>query len=263
MTTSQAEVDIRFGGIQRLYGLKSFELLKNSHVCVVGLGGVGSWTVEALVRSGVGHLTLVDFDDICISNTNRQIHADQEHIGVMKTEALKKRAMSINPDIRVDSIDEAYSPDLDDRLFVHGFDGVVDAIDDLRNKFNLVLACQKRNIPMVIAGAAGGRKEARLIAMGDLSTTREDPMLSSLRKKLRQKANFPRKGSFQLPCVYSTEKPQFFDGQGCMTDERPEQFNRPLDCATGFGTATHITGVFGFMLSQLIIDRLIQIKKND
>lgn len=256
------DFDLRFGGIQRLYGKKAFQVLQKAHICIVGLGGVGSWAVESLARTGLGELTLVDFDDICVSNTNRQIHASKDQIGKMKTQALKERLLQINPQLKVHEIQEAYSLDTDAKIFSSQYDGVIDAMDDLRNKFHLVLSCKQQGIPLVIAGAAGGRRDPSQIQVADLSKTKEDPMLATLRKNLRRKANFPRQGRFDLPSVFSTEKPRFMDSAGCMSTIKPDDFNKPLDCATGFGTVSHVTAVFGFMLSHLLIESLIKSCEN-
>jgi tRNA A37 threonylcarbamoyladenosine dehydratase len=227
-------------------------------MAVIGLGGVGSWAVEALARSGLGALTLVDFDDICLSNTNRQLHAHSQSVGQLKSRELKKRLLLINPDIKVSIVDDAYSRETEALVFEKPFDLVVDAIDFGLTKYDLILACRERRIPLVLSGAAGGRSDFSKIRVGDLAQSEEDPMLASLRKKLRRDAGFPRKGKMGLSCVYSVEKPKFFNKQGEITLEKPEAFKRPLDCSTGFGTITHVTGSFGFALSHLAIETLLK-----
>ena len=254
-----ADMDFRFGGIQRLYGDRGFQKIRNSHVCVIGLGGVGSWAVEALARSGLGEITLVDFDDVCISNTNRQLPAITDNVGRLKTQVLKTRVKDINPDIKVNVIDAAYGEDTESEIFSKKYDAVVDAIDRSFTKLHLCIACKKRNIPVVVAGSAGGRFDPALIEISDLSKTREDTMLAILRKDLRRQGGFPRKGSMGVPCVYSTEKITYYQEQGTVSQERPKDFRKPLDCASGLGTATHITGSFGFALSHLAIKELLKV----
>ena len=253
-------LDHRFGGIQRLYGQDQFKTIQSAHIAVIGLGGVGSWTVEALARTGVGHLTLVDFDDICISNTNRQIHALQETVGKLKTQVLQERVAKINPAATVTCLDLPYDKDNESEIFNAPFDGMVDAIDHAYTKYYMALACRERKIPLVLSGSAGGRLDPSQIKTADLSRTVEDQMLAALRKKLRQRAHFPRKGPMGLSCVFSTESAFYSDSDGCVTDQKPADFNKPLDCATGFGTVTHITGTFGFMLSHLILQKVLQTK---
>ncbi len=251
-------IDHRFGGIQRLYGGVGFAKIQKSHIAVIGLGGVGSWAVEALARTGVGRLTLVDFDDICLSNVNRQLHAMDGHIGQLKTKALAERVQKINPQIEVQVIDEAFSRETESLIFSDAYDGVVDALDHAYTKFDLVVACRERNIPVVLSGAAGGRLDPSQIKTGDLSKSAEDQMLAAVRKKLRQRAGFPRKGSMGVPCVYTTETPVYIGAEGCISETKPEDFNKPLDCSTGFGTVTHITGSFGFNLSYLVVREILK-----
>ena len=255
---ADTDYDYRFSGIRRLYGDKFYPTLKTSHIAVVGLGGVGSWCAEALTRSGIGSLTLVDFDDICVSNTNRQLHALRGNIGKLKTQAMSERLTNINPDLKIQFVEAAYSQKINDSFFSHYYDVIVDAIDDTAAKFDLILACKQQNIPLVVSGAAGGRQDPAQIQWADLSRTKEDKMLSLLRKRLRQKANFPRTGSMGIACVYSQEKPKFYqEGVGLM-DQKPEGFKKPLDCASGFGTSTMVTGSFGFQLAHLALSKVDQ-----
>lgn len=249
--------DIRFGGIQRLFGQKAFEKIQASHILVVGLGGVGSWAVEALVRSGVGELTLVDFDDICVSNSNRQIHTLKQTVGQFKTETLKERVLQINPECQVNIISEAYNRETENQIFSKHFDGAIDGIDHGLSKYHLVMACRERQIPVVTVGAAGGRINPGLVQCADLSRSHEDPMLSILRKDLRRNGGLPREGSMGVACVFSTEKPRYFlDGK--ITSEKPENYKKPLDCQSGFGTASFVTGTFGFLATQKILEKVTE-----
>ncbi len=251
-------LDLRYGGIQRLYGLKAFEKLKQSHVLVIGLGGVGSWIVEALARSGVGQITLVDFDDICVSNTNRQIHALQGEIGKLKSLALKERCLKINPEIRLNSFDLPYDSESSDLIFSSPYDLVIDAIDDGRKKFDLVLDCKKRNLKQIVVGAAGGRKDPTKLRTSDLSSTQQDQLLAQLRYRLRHEADFPRSGSFNIGCVYSIVRPVYANEDMTLCLERPTSFKKALDCHSGFGTATHLTGSLGFMATHLALEELLK-----
>lgn len=253
----------RFSGIARLYGEPALKTFSQSHLAIVGLGGVGSWVVESLVRSGVGRLTLMDFDDVCISNTNRQLQALDSNIGKMKTQLLRDRALQINPEICIELIEESYGQDTEDQLFSQKVDLVIDCIDDSYAKFDLALACRRRNLPLIMAGAAGGRRDPAQIKVSDLSKTREDVMLSILRKRLRKKARFPREGKMGITCVFSHEKPFYPQAGGCPAPERPESFLKPLDCSSGFGTSTSITGSFGFFLSSAALEQLLRGARRD
>ena len=247
----------RFGGIQRLYGKKSFETLNRSRVLIVGLGGVGSWVVESLVRSAVGSLTLVDFDDICMSNTNRQIQAMNGNLGKLKSQVLKERALQINPMAEVISMDQAFDLDSEAEIFSRDYDLVVDALDHGLTKYYLSRNCAKRKIPIVVVGSAGGRRDPSQIKTGDLASVFNDRLLSILRKDLRRQADFPRKGPMGIACVFSTERALYPTCDDDVTTEKPAEFKKPLDCATGLGTATHLTGSFGFMAAHLAINQLL------
>lgn len=246
----------RFGGISRIFGEKGLQKINSSRVLVVGLGGVGSWSVEALARSGVGTLVLCDFDDICVSNTNRQLHALDGEIGKQKTLALKDRVKKINPEIQVEVFDEPFGLENQHKIFEMKYDCVIDAIDHAHTKLFLAKACQNKQVPEVVVGSAGGRMDPTKIQCTDLSKASEDPLLSILRKDLRRQAGFPRKGKMGIDCVYSLEKPLYPVGCDEFTREKPESFKKPLDCSTGFGTLTHITGTFGFMAAHACLQSL-------
>ena len=253
----QGDQLFRFGGIKRLYGDEAFIKIQKSHVLVVGLGGVGSWVVESLARSGVGHLSIVDFDDLCVSNTNRQIHALEGNIGKQKTKVLEERLKKINPYIKITVFDEPYSLDTESEIFKDSFDVVVDAIDHGLTKFQLVMACKERNTKVIVAGSAGGRVDPLQIKSSDISVTYQDKLLSILRKDLRRQGGFPRKGSMGIECVFSPERTSYADEEGCVTIDKPASFKKPLDCSTGLGTATHMTGGFGFVMSHLALQNII------
>lgn len=238
----------RFSGLARLYGQAALPRLHAAHVCVVGLGGVGSWTVEALARSGVGALTLVDLDDVCITNTNRQLPAVSDTVGRPKATVLAERVRLINPDCRVETRLEFFTQASAETLLAPGYGCVVDAIDSRTNKALLIAECVRRGIPCVTVGGAGGKRDATAIRAGDLGESQGDELLRLVRKKLRRDHGFAHgeKNRYGVRCVYSAEHPVFpwTDGS-CSTEPEPGS-NLKLDCASGFGTATHITGVFGF-----------------
>lgn len=242
----------RFGGIIRLYGMQAAEKLSAARVAVVGIGGVGSWAAEALARSGVGTIILMDMDDLCITNTNRQIHALGDNYGRAKVEAMGERLRSINPAVQVVEQFSFYTVSHPERLFETQPDVVIDAIDSMRPKTHLIAECRQRNIPVVTCGGAGGRVDASAIRLADLSRTCGDNMLSQLRKNLRKDYNFPlhdKCPEIGIPCVYSAEKPRFPRCDGSVSCEREPGQKGGIGCASGFGSATHVTGTFGFLMA--------------
>ena len=240
----------RFGGIGRLYGVAAAERFAAARVAVVGIGGVGSWAAEALARSGVGSLVLMDLDDICITNTNRQIHALTGNYGQLKVEAMAARVRAINPAIDPLPLPTFYSASKPEKLFDLQPDVVVDAIDSMHPKAHLIAECYRRGIPVVTCGGAGGRTHAECIRMADLARTTNDNLLVRLRKLLRQDYALPlhdKCPEIGIPCVYSTEAPVFPHCDGSVSHEREEGQRGGIGCASGFGSAVHITGTFGFM----------------
>jgi len=254
----------RFGGISRLYGLHGLENLKSSSVLVVGLGGVGSWAVESLARSGVGTITLVDLDDICITNTNRQIHASSENYGKQKGEVLKKRILSINPNCQVHFREDFFTEKTAMAILDAQYDYAIDAIDSLHNKCLLYSLCKERNIPLIITGGTAGKVNPTLIQVGDLGDSFNDSLLFRMRKKLRQEFNVPnaskftptKRQKFHAQCVFSPEEPLFptVDGGICTTPD-PES-NLKMDCETGMGSVSHLTAIFGFMAAGHVINTI-------
>ena len=252
----------RFGGIARLYGLAALERFSNAHVMVIGLGGVGSWTVEALARSGVGQFTLVDLDDLCLTNTNRQIHATSETIGQSKAVVLAKRVLQINPEARCTVEQSFYSEKNSEDLLSAAPDAVVDAIDSVRAKCHLLATCRSKNIPVIASGGAGGRLDASQIRIDDLSRTFGDALLLSVRKKLRSEYRFPKAGKkarkFKIPAVFSPEQAKFPTCDGDTTTVRPEEMPGGIKCDSGYGAATHLTATFGNLLAGWILTEISQ-----
>lgn len=252
--------EARFGGIARLYGKNGAARFRATRVAIVGLGGVGSWAAEALARSGVGHLLLMDLDDICITNTNRQLHTAASTIGKPKTAAMAERLRDINPDAAVETIDAFYTASRPERLFEKGPDLVVDAIDAMQPKAHLLAACRERGIPVVTCGGAGGRVDPSQVRVADLARSHGDNLLSSLRRILRKDYGFPLtdKGpELGMPCVFSPEKPRFPQCDGTVGNQRDGKFSGRMACDAGFGAATHVTGVFGFMMAGKALDLLL------
>lgn len=251
----------RFGGIARLYGQDGLARLRRARVAVVGIGGVGSWAAEALARSGVGRLVLMDMDDLCVTNTNRQIHAMVSTVGCMKTETMAERIVDISPETEVDCLSCFYSETNEDRLFDVPPDLVIDAIDAMNPKAHLIAACYRRAVPVVTCGGAGGRTDATRIEVADLARTMGDPLLARLRKVLKNDYGMPLgEGAKKLgiPCVFSQEKPVFPTCEGGVSDERDRSFAGRMGCDSGFGSVTHVTGTFGFLAAGAALNLLTQ-----
>ncbi|MFA6238393.1 MAG: tRNA threonylcarbamoyladenosine dehydratase [Bacteriovorax sp.] len=256
----------RFGGIARLYGVSGLQNLLNANVLVIGLGGVGSWAAEALARSGVGSITLVDLDDICITNTNRQIHAVEGMVGKMKVQAIRERILSINPQCNVLAIEEFFTAQTIDMILDRKIDYAIDAIDSVQNKCVLAAACKERNIPLIVTGGAAGKRNPSMIKVDDLGLACNDSLLFTLRKRLRQEFSFPsgagftrsKKQLFNIACVYSSEDPVYPKSDGTTCDLADSEANLKLDCETGMGSITHITGTFGFIAASYVIDKITQ-----
>ena len=248
----------RFSGLARLYGNAGLARLRPAHVAVVGLGGVGSWTVEALARSGIGALTLIDLDDVCITNVNRQIHAIDGQIGRPKADALADRVRRINPACRIETIAQFFTAATAAELLVPRYDFVIDAIDKLSHKCAVITGCRERGLNVLTVGGAGGRRDGTAVRVADLADSTQDELLKQVRRQLRRDAGFPHGSGVQfgIPCVFSPERPMYPWSDGtCAMDEEPGR-NLKLDCATGFGTATFVTGAFGFAAAGEVIRRI-------
>ncbi|MFM9270864.1 tRNA cyclic N6-threonylcarbamoyladenosine(37) synthase TcdA [Halomonas elongata] len=257
--TQDDDYELRFGGIRRLYGARAAERFRQAHVVVAGVGGVGSWTVEALARSGIGRLTLIDLDDVCVSNVNRQLHALDGTIGRPKVEVLAERCRAIQPGIEVIADTAFVTPgNLADRL-PEDADHVVDAIDSVAAKAALIAWCKRRKQPITVTGAAGGQTDPTRIRTADLTRTEHDPLLAKVRARLRRDHGFSRnpRRRFSVECVYSDEQLIYpgADGEVCHTKPGAGESTR-LDCASGFGAATFVTGSFGFAAASRVLARL-------
>lgn len=252
----------RFGGIDRLYGAGAWRHFSTRRVAVVGLGGVGSWVSEALARSGVGQLALVDADDICVSNTNRQLPALDGAYGRPKAGAMAERCRAINPAMQVDAVPEFVTGGNVARL-LDGFDVVVDACDSFRSKVELIAWCRRNKRALVTVGSAGGRTDATLVRVRDLSRTEHDAMLALVRRKLRAEFNFPKNRDryFGVSAVYSLENVRYPQADGSVCGLRPRldaDAALKLDCGAGLGAATHVTGAFAFAAVGRVIELLLK-----
>ena len=251
--------EMRFGGIKRLYGDVALDILKKSHVCVIGIGGVGSWSVEALARSGVGKITLVDLDEICVTNVNRQVHALDGQIGKSKVEVMKQRALLINPEIQIEYFLDFFTEDSASEILEVKYDYVIDAIDSLVNKAILINECLKRSIPVLTVGGAGGKLDPTTVLVEDLCDSWNDRLLQKLRKYLRGNYSFPReKVKFGVKSVFSHELPYLYqdDGSVCQITNA-ELKSYKLDCYTGYGSITPVTATLGFVAANEVIKDLI------
>nr|WP_297459509.1 tRNA cyclic N6-threonylcarbamoyladenosine(37) synthase TcdA [uncultured Halomonas sp.] len=253
------DYELRFGGIRRLYGARAVARFRRAHVVVVGVGGVGSWAVEALARAGIGKLTLIDLDDVCVSNVNRQLHALDGTIGRPKVEVLAERCRAIHPDIEAIADTAFVTPtNLAERI-PDDADHVIDAIDSVVAKAALIAWCKRRKLALTVTGAAGGQTDPTRIRVADLTRTEHDPLLAKVRARLRRDFGFSRnpKRRFGVECVYSDEQLVYpgSDGEVCLQKPEHGQATR-LDCASGFGAATFVTGSFGFVAASRALARL-------
>lgn len=249
----------RFGGIARLYGASALARFQSSHVAVIGIGGVGSWAAEALARSGIGTITLFDLDDICVSNTNRQVHALSSTVGQLKVDVMAARLREISPQIQVNACATFITPANLTTHLVPEFDYVFDATDSVKAKTAMIAYCRRHKIPIITSGGAGGQTDPTQIALADLSRTTQDPLLAKIRNNLRRLHGFSRnpKRKFSVDAVYSTENLVYDQGDGTVCQSRPDKAGPvKLDCASGFGAATHVTACFGMAAAGHILRKL-------
>ncbi|NRA82634.1 MAG: tRNA cyclic N6-threonylcarbamoyladenosine(37) synthase TcdA [Gammaproteobacteria bacterium] len=256
------QLDLRFGGTKRLYGEQAVAKLLQSHVCVIGIGGVGSWAAEALARSAIGEITLIDLDDICVTNTNRQIHATVDTIGQSKVEVMAQRIKAINPDCKVNEIEDFIEPDNLAELITKDFDYVIDAIDSIKAKVALLVYCKRNKIKIITVGGAGGQQDPTQIQVVDLAKTVQDPLAAKVRNELRRHHNFTKnpKRRFQIDCVFSTEQLVYPTAAGEVCHQKP-QTDGPMkmDCSSGFGATTVVTATFGLVAVARVISKLTRV----
>lgn len=238
----------RFGGVGRLLGSAGLERLRMAHLCVIGLGGVGSWAVEGLARSGVGRLTLVDLDDVCITNVNRQLPAVDGEVGRPKAAVLAERVRLINPQCEVEARMEFFTKSTADSILGGGYDFVIDAVDDIENKTLLIAECVRRGLRCVTTGGVGGKRDGTQLRVADLGDAAGDDLLRLTRKTLRREHGFTAGEGvhFGVRSVYSPEHPMYPWADGTCSKEREPGGKVRLACASGFGTAVFVTAAFGF-----------------
>jgi tRNA A37 threonylcarbamoyladenosine dehydratase len=256
----EEEVDFarRFGGIARLYGERALERFRAAHVCVIGVGGVGSWVVEALARSAIGRLTLIDLDNVAESNINRQIQALSSTIGMPKIEALKARIAEINPFCQVTLVEDFIDPDnIPAMVGAGGFDYVIDAIDSVKAKAALIAFCREHGLPLITVGGAGGQLDPTKIEVRDLARTEQEPLLKKVRKVLRAQYGFARgeKNKYHIDAVFSMEPLRYPDmGDACAIDAGSIT---GLNCA-GFGSSMVVTATFGMVAAGHLLRKLAE-----
>ena len=233
------DVERRFGGLARLYGVTGAQRIRAAHVAVVGIGGVGSWAVEALARSGVGQLTLIDLDHVAESNINRQIHALESTLGQAKVQAMCERIAQINPACIVHCVDDFVAPGNWPQLLPPGVDAVLDACDQVRAKTAMAAWARRHPSIFISVGAAGGKRLAHKVDIDDLSQTTHDPLLAQLRYRLRREHQAPRDGKkMGVACVFSREAVSPPDASCAV------QGDGSLNCS-GYGSVVSVTATFG------------------
>ncbi len=251
----------KFGGTHRLYSQKGLDKLRNSTVTIVGIGGVGSWTAEALARTALGKIILIDMDDLCVTNTNRQIHALDENIGQLKVKVMAKRIQSINKECQVVAIADFVNKSNFEKYIDSQTDYVVDAIDNARTKASMVAYCKRNKIKIITIGGAGGQKDPLKITVGDLSRSWQDPLSAKVRNELRRNHGFSKnpKRRFGVECVYSTEQLIYPKADGQVGYEKQlREGGARLDCAQGLGAGVTVTATFGMVAAARIINKLTQ-----
>lgn len=243
----QDDYQRRFAGTNKIYGELAFQKFQSAHVMVIGIGGVGSWAVEALARSGIGHLTLVDMDVVASSNINRQLAALSSTLGMEKIDVMAQRCREINPLIKIDVIDDFLSEDNIKTILASSPDIVLDCIDDVKAKLALALYCRFQKIPLIVSGGAGGKVDPSQIRVADLSRTEQDPMLAKLRNQLRRKGICKNvKEKFGLTCIYSLEQPKLADNSCAAAG---------LHCG-GYGSAVAVTNTFAMFAVAEVLKKL-------
>ena len=252
-----ADTQRRFGGIERLYGAGALARATAAHITVIGIGGVGSWAAEALARSGIGRLTLIDLDHVAESNINRQVQALGTTLGAAKVAAMRERILAINPDCTVECVEDFIDEDNVARL-LPGCDAVVDAIDQVRAKAAFIAYCRRAGLRIVTTGGAGGRRDPTRIEITDLSRTTQDALASKVRARLRKEYGFSRdpKQKFGVDCVYSPEQAPRGDAS-CAVPAVEFDAGAGLNCA-GYGSSVAVTASFGFAAAARVLAAILK-----
>ena len=252
--------EARFGGLERLYGQSQLQFLKQVHICVVGIGGVGSWVAEALARSGIGKITLIDLDDVCVTNINRQIHALDNTVGHSKVLAMAERIKLINDQCNVNAVQDFVTPNNVQSHMSAEFDYVIEATDSIKAKASMIYHCKRNKINIITIGGAGGQIDPTQITIGDLAKTTQDPLASKLRNYLRRYHNFSKnpKRRFGIECVYSTEQLRYPQDDGTVCHNKNlSNGSVKLDCNNGFGASVTVTASFGLFAASRVINKLL------
>jgi tRNA A37 threonylcarbamoyladenosine dehydratase len=260
--TTEIDYQQRFAGIRRLYGQARAERIRELHICVVGLGGVGSWAVESLARSGVGRLTLIDYDTVSAGNINRQLAALGSTLEQKKSRVLSERIRDINPRCEVRVIDDFLTVNnLEDYLAAaQGYDCVIDAIDSIKFKAAMINHCKRNKLLIITTGGAGGLTDPSAVTVRDLSRTINDPLAAKVRSRLRSDYGFTRdqKRTFGVECVFSTQQPVYPKPDGSVSCEKPGIHGISLDCNLGYGSAAFVTATFGNVAVYRALEKSLQ-----
>lgn len=256
-TAGSADLERRFGGLRRLYGDAAYARLRAARVAVVGLGGVGSWAAEALARCGVARLVLIDLDHVAESNVNRQVQALGRTLGQAKVQALAERIADIHPGCQVLAVEDFVAPDNWPALLPAPVDVLVDACDQVRAKLALAAWSLREGVPLVCVGAAGGKRQPQRVEVADLAEATHDPLLASLRQRLRKEAGAPRQGSMGVRCVFSRES-VVAPAAVCEADEpgaAATAVDGSLNCH-GYGSSVMVTATFGMVAAAQVLQAL-------
>ena len=251
----------RFVANSRVLGESGQQALTNKHVVIVGIGGVGSWAAEALARNGIGELTLIDHDDISLSNINRQIHSMDSTLEQPKVDVMRSRILDINPDCQCHAIDDMLVTKNMSKYLAGSIDFVIDAIDSVRFKTDVIYHCKRNKIPLITTGGAGGLTDPTCIKIADLTLTTNDPLAAKVRHNLRSKYDWSRtKGRrFGIKCVYSTQQPVYPDASGGTSHSKPGKAGVTLDCDSGYGSTSTVTASFGLAAAAFVTNKLAHV----
>ncbi len=253
-----------FDGVERLYGVEDYTAIRKAHICVVGIGGVGTWVAEALARSGVGQITLIDMDDVAESNINRQLVALLSTVDHAKINVMAARINDINPHCKVNLIEEFVGESNLQACLDQGYDYVIDACDSIKAKAMMVSWCKRRRLPIIVIGGAGGQRDPSQVKIVDLAMTRVDPLAAKLRSVLRSQYGFSKnlKSRFRIDCVCSSEQLHYPQPDGSVDWAKSANVaGAKMDCSRGFGAVSFVTGTFAFIAVARVLDKIIAKQK--
>lgn len=259
MSGDEDDLSVRFGAVERVFGRSRTQCLATAHLCVIGLGGVGSWAAESLARSGIGALTLIDGDRAEASNVNRQIHAMTGTFDQPKSLLMAERIRAIHPGCRCTPIDAYVTADALGTLLDQDFDGVIDAIDSVTVKAGIIAQCHARGLPVVTVGGAGGKRDPTAVRIDDLARTIQDPLAARVRQRLRRHHGFPPGPGrrFGVDCVFSSEPPRYPQADGEVGPNKPVLHGVSLDCRFGYGSVCTVTATFGLAAAACLMERIM------